>query len=175
MVRKLVVLPVLVALACVVAGAYGAAHNQLSYTIAPEYFHGLKFQQFRIPGDLHNRLGAAIVGWRASWWTGVFLGGVVAVAALTVRGGVGAFTRIFVRALFGVIAGAAVVGGLTLLVAFTLFTRDQVASLPQLASRADPLAFARAGALHDATYIGAGLATAVAVVLILRAAVRSRR
>ena len=71
---KLALFPVLLLAACLVAGLYGALHNQISYTVAPVYFHAFKFEQFEIPLNLHNRLGAAIVGWRASWWMGLIIG-----------------------------------------------------------------------------------------------------
>jgi hypothetical protein len=58
---KVLLLPVLYALALVVAGCYGALHNQISYTVAPTYFHGHKFVQFGIPPEYHNRIGAALV------------------------------------------------------------------------------------------------------------------
>ena len=35
------------ALGAVLAGCYGALHDQISYTISPEYFTKVKFEQFR--------------------------------------------------------------------------------------------------------------------------------
>jgi hypothetical protein len=71
---KLALFPVLLAAACIVAGVYGALHNQISYSVSPDYFFALKFHQFAIPGDLRNRTGASIVGWYASWWMGLIIG-----------------------------------------------------------------------------------------------------
>jgi hypothetical protein len=34
------------AIACLIAGAYGALHNQISYSVASEYFQQFKFIQF---------------------------------------------------------------------------------------------------------------------------------
>lgn len=51
----------LVGVACVLSGLYGAVHNQISYSVSPEYFTKFKFVQFRING-LPHRLGAAVVG-----------------------------------------------------------------------------------------------------------------
>jgi hypothetical protein len=59
---KAALFPVLLAAGCLVSGAYGALHDQLSYTVSPDYFHPLKFDQFSIPSHLHNRAGAAPVG-----------------------------------------------------------------------------------------------------------------
>ena len=68
---KLAFVPVLLMVGCLFAGLYGIIHNQISYTVSPEYFHAFKFQQFNIPPSLQNRIGASIVGWGASWWMGL--------------------------------------------------------------------------------------------------------
>jgi acyl-CoA thioester hydrolase len=67
---KLPVLVLLLALAALTRRIFGALHNQLSYTVGPTYFTGLKFPQFAIPADTAPRLGAALVGVQASWWMG---------------------------------------------------------------------------------------------------------
>ena len=65
---KLLLFPVLLAVACVIAGLYGALHNQISYTVSPEYFHANKFHQFAIPANLHDRLAPPS-------WAGMLPGG----------------------------------------------------------------------------------------------------
>jgi hypothetical protein len=72
--RKVALFPVLLGAGCLVSGLYGALHNLTSYSVAPDYFHAFKFDQFLIPEDYHNRWGAAIVGWLASWWMGIVIG-----------------------------------------------------------------------------------------------------
>jgi hypothetical protein len=56
------------------AGVYGFLHDQISYTISPEYFTHLKFHQFNISELFHNRIGAGIVGIMATWWMGIVIG-----------------------------------------------------------------------------------------------------
>jgi hypothetical protein len=56
------------------AGIYGFLHDQISYTVSPEYFTQFKFHQFDIPDSLHNRIGAGIVGIKATWWMGLVIG-----------------------------------------------------------------------------------------------------
>lgn len=73
-VKKLFLALVLFVFACLLAGGYGALHNQISYTVSPEYFTKFKFHQFQINEVIGERLGAAIVGWSASWWMGIFIG-----------------------------------------------------------------------------------------------------
>ncbi len=65
---------------------FGALHDQISYTVSPEYFTRFKFIQFGLldPG-LPERLRAAEVGWLASWWMGLPLGIFAGVAAFLHR------------------------------------------------------------------------------------------
>ncbi len=59
---KFALCPVLLVAGCLISGVYGMLHNQISYPVAPEYFHAFKFHQFAIPNGLHNRIGASMVG-----------------------------------------------------------------------------------------------------------------
>jgi hypothetical protein len=53
----------------IIGGAYGAIHDQISYTISPEYFTQFKFHQFRYADfGLPNRLFVAIIGFLATWY-----------------------------------------------------------------------------------------------------------
>jgi hypothetical protein len=59
-------------LGALLAGIYGAAHDQVSYTISPEYFTKLKFHQFSYANfGWSRRVFAAEVGFLASWWVGL--------------------------------------------------------------------------------------------------------
>lgn len=60
--KKAFLTVLLMILACLIAGVYGALHNQISYTVAPEYFTKFKFYQFQIGASLHGREGCALVG-----------------------------------------------------------------------------------------------------------------
>ncbi|MBN1263290.1 MAG: hypothetical protein JW991_02945 [Candidatus Pacebacteria bacterium] len=70
--QKVLSAPLLILIAILTASSYGALHNQFSFTISPEYFTELKFVQFGIRPDL-PRLGAALVGIKASWWLGLIM------------------------------------------------------------------------------------------------------
>ncbi|HUB27384.1 MAG TPA: hypothetical protein VL992_18305 [Tepidisphaeraceae bacterium] len=61
--------------AIVMAGAYGALHDQISYTVSPEYFTRFKFIKFQLLDEtVPPRVRAAEVGVLASWWMGIPLG-----------------------------------------------------------------------------------------------------
>ncbi len=78
--KKIIILLLTIILMPAIAGLYGALHDQLSYTISPEYFTKFKFYQFGL-ADIGNeailpqpRLAAAVVGVMATWWTGIPIG-----------------------------------------------------------------------------------------------------
>lgn len=69
---------VLLALAwrgALIAGLYGIVHDQLTYTLSPEYFTLLKFRQFAW-ADFGGppRLLVAEIGFLATWWVGALAG-----------------------------------------------------------------------------------------------------
>ena len=84
--KKFVIYLVLVALAIVAAGLYGIVHNQISYTVAPEYFTKFKFHQFGLTNtSLPDRVRASMVGFLASWWMGIPIGLLVGAAGFIHR------------------------------------------------------------------------------------------
>ena len=59
----------------VVAGGYGALHDQITYSISPEYFTKLKFEQFHtIDFGLGDRVFVACIGFLATCWAGLIIG-----------------------------------------------------------------------------------------------------
>jgi hypothetical protein len=63
-------------LAIFIAGIYGALHDQITFSISPEYFTVFKFEQFGFSdwGNNSPRLTTAIIGFMATWWMGFFIG-----------------------------------------------------------------------------------------------------
>src|SRR5437870_2054262 len=150
---KIALAPLLLAAACLFAGLYGALHDQASYTVAPDYYHAKKFRQFGIPPELHGRLGASVVGWCASWWMGLLIGLPLVIVGSLLTDRKAYFTRTL--ASFGVAAGTALVVGLLAQAWAALTIAD--ANLPDFpipAGVVDKVAFARAGTMHDFSYLG---------------------
>lgn len=59
----------------IVAGLYGILHDQITYTISPEYFTKLKFAQFRFANfGLADRVFVSTIGFLATWWVGLIAG-----------------------------------------------------------------------------------------------------
>jgi hypothetical protein len=150
---KLAYFPVLLVAACVVAGAYGAVHNQVLYTVSPEVFEEFVFPQFNMPQHLRNRAGASLVGIQSSWWMGLVIGLPVLLIALTLPGWKAYLKHSLIA--FAVVAGTALLVGLAALGRAYLQLTSNVA---------------RAWMVNDFSYIGgaAGIFTASAYLIFLR-------
>jgi MFS family permease len=151
---KLLLIPVLFVIACLFAGIYGAVHNQISYTVAPEYLTEFKFHQFRIDDTIPDRLGAAIVGWNAAWWMGFVIGIVLIPLGLLIRGNSNYF-RGMIR-VFGIVAiTTLIVGIVALVIAFFTVDPETVSEITRYDNEiTDDAAFARAGTMHNFSYLG---------------------
>jgi hypothetical protein len=163
---KLALFPVLLAAGCVISGVYGALHDQISYSVSPDYFHHLKFRQFDIP-HLHNRLGAALVGWHATWWMGLFIGIPVLTVGLIMPDARTYTTRCL--ASFAVVAVTALAVGLGGL-AWACQNITAPADVPWGPPNGvtDKVAFERVGVMHNFSYLGVFTASAYLVVARLR-------
>ncbi len=58
-------------LGALLAGVYGIVHDQITYSISPEYFTRLKFQQFHWADfGFPRRVFVGEIGFLATWWVG---------------------------------------------------------------------------------------------------------
>jgi hypothetical protein len=63
------------ALGAAIAAGYGIIHDQVTYSISPEYFTKMKFHQFHYADfGLPVRVFVAEVGVLATWWVGFIAG-----------------------------------------------------------------------------------------------------
>ena len=165
---------ILLVLAVLSAGLFGMLHNQLSYSVGAAYFHDFKFAQFGIAEDARTRWGAALVGWRASWWMGLAVGLPAFVLGLVwcrrpatyLAAGIGAIGLVVMLAL------VAAMGGLIL----GMVTDPQDWAL-RPATDLDATAlrgFVRAALMHNAAYLG-GLAGGFAAIWAMWRAGRAER
>lgn len=170
--EKLALFPILLAAASLIAGSYGALHNQISYTVSPDYFFAFKFQAFGIPYDLRGRIGASIVGWDASWWMGLIIG-VPILATGLILPDLKSYLKHTLTA-FVVIALTALIVGLSALV-YGNSTISQEA-LPHYFRYPngveDKVAFARAGYMHNFSYLGGALGIITGCVYLIVARLR---
>lgn len=155
--RKLAFFPVLLITACVVAAAYGAVHNQITYTVSPEFFD-YHYSKFRIPADLRDRTGATLIGVLGTWWMGLVIGVPVFLLALILPGWK-AYLKHSLFALVLVVSTAWAIGLVTLTVTRYALEHDE---------------YDQVWAMHDFGYAGGGVGLLVAVAYLIVVRVRMR-
>lgn len=74
--RKFGVFTSFIFITILVAGVYGILHDQITYSISPEYFTKFKYSQFGFEPEWFggHRPTVAVIGFLATWWMGLFIG-----------------------------------------------------------------------------------------------------
>src|SRR5689334_7080662 len=83
-IKKFAIIIQAILISIILASIYGVLHDQITYTISPEYYTKFKYQQF---GFDHNwfgghRLTVAMIGCWATWCTGIYIGLGLGIAAM---------------------------------------------------------------------------------------------
>jgi hypothetical protein len=70
--------------ATILAGLYGAIHDQFMFAISNEYFIKFKYNQFGFDPDWFggDRQTVAIIGFLSSWWMGFYIGIILSLTGL---------------------------------------------------------------------------------------------
>ncbi|HEV2547355.1 MAG TPA: hypothetical protein VGU20_08460 [Stellaceae bacterium] len=178
--KKIGIFLIFLPAAALVAGLFGAAHDQISYSVSPEYFTKFKFIQFRLlDADVSERIRAAKVGFLASWWMGIPLGILCGSAGFLQR-----TPTLMARALAWSLPVIAI---FTLIVALAglAYGWSQTATIEPSNYRGwfvppnvvDLRRFLCAGYMHNAAYLGGALSIPAAWLfnLIVRARIAKRR
>jgi len=170
---RFLVFIVLVISACVIAGVYGIVHDQLTYTIAPEYYTRFKFFQFELldegmSGEVPNpRLWVAVVGFLATWWMGFPIGLILGLCSVHPNPKI-----MFMLGLkaFAVTIVIAFITGLFGLVIGYMPGSARVGINPWSGKRDldHYLDFMAVGSMHNASYMGGFLGLAVAIAYLVR-------
>jgi len=168
--RDLVPILVVAFAGAIVAGVYGILHDEVTYTISPEYFTKLKFDQFRWADvGLPERVYVAEIGFLATWWVGLFVAWFLARRLLPGRPRGEAVRQIAVG--FAIVVLTAVVFA-AIAFAYGLW-RGPGADYSSWEPLLDHLgiderwAFVRVAYLHNAGYLG-GLAGLILALVLLR-------
>jgi len=172
---RVLISALLIGVACLIAGVFGMAHNQISVSVAPTYFFDLKFDQFRIPISDHNAWGAALVGWQASWWMGGFLGVFLVglgFRILSHRIFAGAFIKI---SIFVVIFSILVAGAALFAAQWFISSKQQIPSILNTYGSTDLLGFFHAAVMHEASYYASVLGLGIGYFVIFRPALKRDR
>jgi hypothetical protein len=175
-VKKLAVYLCFIVAVMLAAGIFGALHDQISYSVAPEYFTRFKFLQFRLLDPaIPERVRVAQIGFLASWWMGLPLGVLI---------GLGGFLQRTAGCMLRALAWSILLSfGFTLVFAlcglgygYTQTRHIDLADYrgwflpPGVAVRS----FLCAGYMHNAAYLGGALAVPVAWAFLVVAYFRGR-
>lgn len=152
--------------AMLLAAMFGAVHDQISYSVSPEYFTLLKFQQFHLQSlELPVRIKASLVGVLATFWLGIPLGVVLALTTARWYGdkAQAAFWRLVPWLMVGTLAGALLGLG---------YGYWQTNDLTAFAHKrlphglVDVRAYITVGIMHKAAYLSAGVVACFGVVAL---------
>jgi len=155
-------------LGAIIAGLYGILHDQITYSISPEYFTKLKFNQFHYANfGFPARIFVSEVGFLATWWVGLFSGWFLARIAVPRWSATVAFRRClagfsiifilaFVAAATGYLLGICHSGDYS-------YWDDTCLDL----GVTDIPAFVRVAYIHNSSYIGGLIGLIVAIIFLL--------
>jgi hypothetical protein len=159
------------------AGVYGALHDQVSYTISPEYFTQLKFHQFAYADfGWSPRVLAAEVGFLATWWVGLIGGWFIAragLAELTERS-----TRYYTARTLAMAGGVAVTIGALGALLGAVQAHDDLSgwrAWQENLDLRDLPGFIIVAYLHWASYLGGLLGVVAAAVYVKRTLARAEQ
>jgi hypothetical protein len=86
--KKALTLLLIIGIAPLIGGLYGILHDQLTYTISPEYYTKFKFFQFGLMNSgneaifTNPRIEVSMVGFMATWWMGLPIGLILGLVGL---------------------------------------------------------------------------------------------
>ncbi len=175
--RKTLAFLLLLLVAIVLSGLYGIVHDQLTYTIAPEYYTKFKFLQFRlVDSPWPERVRAGMVGFLATWWMGILIGLTVGLAGFMQRD----WRRMLVVTLqaYGVVVVVTAAVGL-LGLAYGYYQTaaiDRGAYLGWVVPPdiVDLRSYLCVGYMHNASYLGGVIAIVAGIIYQVAALVRDR-
>jgi len=139
-----------------IAGVFGILHDQITYTISPEYFTRMKFDQFRAADfGFPTRVFVAEIGFLATWWVGLIAAWFLARIALPKFVSPGKRVMLAMTAIVGITIIFAVIG---YFVGPSLFgNRPDWREALDSMGVTDTTAFNRVAAIHLGSYAGAFL------------------
>lgn len=163
------------ALGALLAGAYGVIHDQITFSISPEYFRKLKYAQFHYADfGFSERVFVAEIGWLATWWVGLITAWLLARRLIPNQPRARAWRQI--RAGFAIVFACALAAGLLgsaygLLLGpkadYSFWSRQFL-----LLKIDDRWAFVRVAYIHNAGYLG-GLIGLIVALALLRPKIQS--
>ena len=150
------------------AGIYGVIHDQVTYSICPEYFTRLKFSQFHYADfGWPTRVFVGEIGFLATWWVGFVAGWFLVQISVPACSGAAAFRR--TAGGFLIMFASTLAASITGYVLGRLHGADYSAwqSMTSTLGVLDLPGFVRVAYIHNASYLG-GLMGLIAAIIHLR-------
>jgi len=170
--KKFLTLHYIIILGCVIGGLYGIIHDQLTYTISPEYYTKFKFYQFGLAASGNEaifptpRLQVSLVGFRATWWMGLFIGIILGILGLFHTDNRQMFL-ITMKAMLMTMAVALATGFIGLAYGKWVLAKNGVTwRLPQNLINKEN--FIAVGSMHNFSYLGGAAGLIVAIIYSIR-------
>ncbi len=145
-------------MAPLIGGLYGIIHDQITYTISPEYYTKFKFYQFGLidfetEAIFSNpRFEVSIVGFMATWWFGLLIGFILGLVGLIYKDHKQMF-QVTIKALLITVIVAFLTGLIGLVYGkFYLYDTGVNWWLPD--NLIDTENFIAVGSMHNFSYLG---------------------
>ena len=144
-------------LGSIIAGIYGILHDQVTYSIGPEYFTKLKFKQFHYADfGLGDRVFASCIGFLATWWVGFIIGWFLSRRLIPNQDRATAYRGIL-KGFAIVFASGLLAGGIGYLYGTSIELNGPHSLWQPVFERFqinDPAGFVRVAYIHNASYLG---------------------
>ena len=159
-----------------VAGLYGILHDQITYSISPEYFTKMKFEQFHYANfGFSKRILVAEIGFLATWWVGAFCAFFLALIAVNLWPAKQAFRRVMPG--IGIILACAAATGVIFAIRGRLISASELEEWVTYSfayGLEDLPAFVRVAFIHNGSYLGGLIGLIAAIGFLLFAKLRSK-
>ncbi len=162
MIKKIAVCFACTLLAVLLAAIYGALHDQITYSIAIEYFTVFKFDQFGFSdlGMQSPRLTTAWIGILATWWMGLILGAFLSILGL-IHSDYKTMFRFVMRSIYITFIVTILSGVLGYVVGW--FDTETYKSCCFPYNIQDPINFTLVGSIHSYGYAGAPIGAVLGI------------
>ncbi len=171
--KRLLKLLVLIIITPLIAGSYGALHNQISYRISPEYFTKFKILQFDLVDMFEQgidiRIIVAIIGFQATWSLGFPIGFLIGIMTfvrsksnkIIADGLIGISTCLFTTLIAGIVG---YLKGIN-----TPIENIKIDTSRYLFKYGENIQdFYTAGSVHNAGYLGAAIGLVLSLIVLFR-------
>lgn len=163
----------LIIISPIIGGLYGILHDQITYTISPEYYTEFKFYQFGILEEGNEvkidypRLEVAKVGFLATWWMGLLIGFILGLISLFKKGNKD-FLKTSLKSYFVVILVSLITGISGLLYGKLFLSKNEIDWWLPETLLINKNNFIAVGSMHNFSYFGGLIGLIISATYIIK-------